>query len=129
MSLAEPGRASELIPHPGARRFDLGFSGPLFAWSLASIGLLGEAGLAWVHERGTALAEQLTASLRERGRDVSPRDRTTLVSWHSDDPEDEVARLAAAGVVVRFLPGRGLVRASVGAWNAEEDLERLLSAL
>jgi L-cysteine/cystine lyase len=129
MSLAEPARASELIAHPGARRFDLGFSGPLLAWSLASVGLLQEAGLDWVHERGAALAERLAGVLRERGREVSPRGRTTLVSWHDPDPEAVVARLAEDGVVVRYLPGRGLVRASVGAWSSEEDLERLLAAL
>jgi len=66
--------------------------------------------------------------LAERGREVAPRGRSTLVSWHSDDPEDEVARLAAAGVVVRQLPGRGLVRASVGAWSNEDDLERVVSS-
>jgi L-cysteine/cystine lyase len=38
-------------------------------------------------------------------------------------------RLAQAGVVVRNLPGRPLLRASVGAWNDESDLERLLAAL
>ena len=32
-------------------------------------------------------------------------------------------------IVVRNLPGRDLVRASVGAWNDAGDLERLLSAL
>jgi hypothetical protein len=26
---------------------------------------------------------------------------------------------------VRDLPGRGLVRASVGAWNSEDEIERL----
>jgi L-cysteine/cystine lyase len=40
-----------------------------------------------------------------------------------------VARLEEAGVVVRFLPGTGLVRASVGYWNTEEDLARLVEAL
>jgi hypothetical protein len=35
--------------------------------------------------------------------------------------------MAAAGVVVRQLPGLGLVRASVGAWTSDEDLERLLA--
>jgi hypothetical protein len=30
---------------------------------------------------------------------------------------------------VRNLPGRGLVRASVGAWNDEGDLDRLVAAL
>ena len=129
MSLAEPGRPSELIPHPGARRFDLAASGPLGAWMLASVELFQDAGLDWVHERGTALAERLATTLRERGIDVSPRDRTTLVSWRADDPEGTVARLAHAGVIVRFLPGRGLVRASVGAWSNEEDLDRLLAAL
>ncbi|MEA2273520.1 MAG: L-cysteine/cystine lyase [Solirubrobacteraceae bacterium] len=129
MSLAEPGRASELIPHPGARRFDLGFSGPLLAWSLASVELIGEAGLDWVHERAATLAERLVAMLTERGREVAPRGRSTLVSWHSDDPEGDVARLADAGVVVRWLPDRGLVRASVGAWSNEDDLERLVAGI
>ena len=35
--------------------------------------------------------------------------------------------MAEGGVVVRQLPGSGLVRASVGAWSSEEDLERLLA--
>ena len=129
MSLADPARPSELVPHPGARRFDLGLSGPLLAWTLASIELIREAGLDWVHDQGAAMAERLAASLRGRGLDVIPRDRTTLVSWRSDDPESVVARLADTGVVVRELPGRGLVRASVGAWSNEDDLERLLAAL
>jgi L-cysteine/cystine lyase len=101
MSLAEPGRASELIPHPGARRFDLGQSGPQLAWSLASLELLLDAGLDWV---------------------------TTRVSWRSAQAEDDVARLAEQGIVVRFLPGLDLVRASVGAWTSDEDLERLVGA-
>ena len=129
MSLADPARPSELVPHPGARRFDLGLSGPLLAWTHASVELFQEAGLDWVHERGTALAERLAESLGDHGHAVIPRDRTTLVSWRSDDAEGAVARLADAGVVVRHLPGRGLVRASVGAWSNEEDLERLLAAL
>jgi selenocysteine lyase/cysteine desulfurase len=29
-------------------------------------------------------------------------------------------------MVVRYIPGRGLIRVSVGAWNSEEELERLL---
>ena len=129
LSLADPARASELIPHPGARRFDLGFSGPLLAWARASVELMREAGPDWVHERGASLAEGLADRLRERGREVAERGRSTLVSWRSDDPEGDVARLSDAGIVVRFLPGRGLVRASVGAWNDETDLERLLDAL
>jgi L-cysteine/cystine lyase len=129
MSLAEPARAFALVPHPGARRFDMGLSAPLVAWSLASLELLQEAGLDWVHGRAASLAAKLAETLVERGREVAPRGPTTLVSWRSDDPEGETARLAEAGVVVRYLPGRGLVRASVGAWSNEDDLERLLGAL
>jgi selenocysteine lyase/cysteine desulfurase len=32
-------------------------------------------------------------------------------------------------VIVRHIPRTRLVRASVGAWNDEGDLERLLAAL
>jgi hypothetical protein len=40
-----------------------------------------------------------------------------------------VAKVAAADVIIRDLPGRGLLRASVGWWSNEDDLERLLAAL
>ena len=55
--------------------------------------------------------------------------RTTLVSWREPDPEAIRDTLRDAGVIVRDLPGTGLVRASVGAWNDASDLDRLLSAL
>jgi len=43
--------------------------------------------------------------------------------------EESRDRLTANGVIVRDLPGRGLVRASVGAWNGESDGERLFAGL
>jgi L-cysteine/cystine lyase len=130
MSLAEPARASELIVHRGARRFDMGVApGPATSWALAAADLLAEAGLDAVTERAASQAERLAGELRSRGRDVAPRGRSTLVSWTSEDAEGEVARLAERGVAVRYLPGRGLVRASVGAWTSDVDLERLLGAL
>jgi len=60
---------------------------------------------------------------------IAPRAATTLVSFEDDDPTATAERLAASGVVVRFLPGTPYVRASVGAWNDEGDLERLLDEL
>jgi L-cysteine/cystine lyase len=129
-SLAEPARASELAVHAGARRFDMGVTpGPATAWGLAAADLLAEAGIGAVAERATTLARQLGEELTGRGREVAPRDDSTLVAWRSDDAEGDVARLADQGVVVRSLPGRGLVRASVGAWASDGDLERLLEAL
>jgi L-cysteine/cystine lyase len=129
MSLVEPSRASEFLVHEGARRFDMGVPpGPATAWALAAIELLQEAGLDWVTTRAADGAGRLAELLAERGLEVVPRGRTTLVSWRSDDAEADVARLAAEGIVVRYLPGLGLVRASVGAWTTGEEIERLARA-
>ena len=129
-SLAEPTRPSELLVHEGARRFDMGVApGPATAWALAAADLLAETGIDRLTERATSQAARLAEELAARGRKVAPRGRSTLVSWRSSDPEDEVHALAAAGVIVRHLPGRGVVRASVGAWTSDGDLERLLDAL
>ncbi len=82
-----------------------------------------------MHERGRTLASQLAEALDERGHAVAPRGDTTLVAFSCADAKDERDRLAERGVIVRDLPGRGQLRASVGAWNDEDDVERLLSAL
>jgi L-cysteine/cystine lyase len=128
-SLEDAANPLDLDVHPGARRLDMGIPPSVMgAWALASLELFEEAGWDAVHERGPALAARLAEMLAEQGREVAPRGNTTLVSWRSDDPEAEVERLAATGVVVRHLPGRELVRASVGAWSSEEDLERVVSS-
>jgi L-cysteine/cystine lyase len=51
------------------------------------------------------------------------------VAWEDPDPEATRDRLAASNIAIRNLPGRSLLRASVGAWNDESDLDRLLGAL
>jgi L-cysteine/cystine lyase len=98
------------------------------AFSLASLQVLEEAGWEAVHARAREQAARLAARLAERGRTVAPRGPTTLVSWEDEDPVATRDRLAEAGVVVRNLPGRPLVRASVGAWTSDDDLDRLLAA-
>jgi len=82
-----------------------------------------------VHERARTLAARLAELLGERGIDVAPRGESTLVSFESADPEAERVRLADGGVALRDIPGRPWLRASVGAWNDEGDLERLLEML
>ena len=128
-SVADPTRALEFEPAAGAPRLDHGFPvGIRSSWALASLELLAQAGWQWVHERAAALAEWLAERLRDRGLDVVPRGRSTLVSWKVSDAQAEVERLAAAGVIMRSIPAaEQLVRASVGAWSSEEELERVVA--
>lgn len=126
-SLADPLKALEFEPAEGVKRLDHGFpAGMRSAWALASLGVLEAAGWDWVHDRAASLAGGLAERLMERGLDVLPRGRSTLVSWRVEDPQGEIERLAGEGVVVRQIPAFGVVRASVGAWNSEEELERLV---
>ena len=75
------------------------------------------------------LAARLATMLTDRGHMVRPRGDTTLVAWECADATAVNERAREAGVLIRELPGRNLLRASVGAWNDESDLERLLAVI
>jgi L-cysteine/cystine lyase len=131
--LADPsaGLASPLVTN--ARRHDT----PLrdlstIAAAVAAFDVLEDAGFAEIHARAAQLAHRLADALAARGAAVTPRGDTTLVSWDAPSDDDAIAtrdRLAAAGVTIRDLPGASRLRASVGAWSTEGDLDRLLAAL
>jgi L-cysteine/cystine lyase len=126
-SLADAHDALESDWAEGVARLDHGFpAGLRSASALASLGVFEAAGWDWVHSRAVSLAARLADALAERGLDVRPRGHSTLVSWVAVDPEAEVARLAGEAVVVRHIPAFGIVRASVGAWSSEEELDRLV---
>jgi L-cysteine/cystine lyase len=130
MTLEEPARGLDSPLRATAARFDTAsLARESMAISLAALEVLERAGWPAVHERGARQGADLAAALAERGHAVAPRDPGPLVSWAVADDEATRDRLAAAGVVLRNLPGRGLLRASVGAWNDESDLDRLLAAL
>ncbi len=113
-----------------ARRYDTpSLSREAVALSVAALGLLERHGLDEVLARGIEQTAALASRLAESGRTVAPRGHSTLVSWEDPEPEATRDRLAATGVTIRNLPGRPLLRASVGAWNDESDLERLLAGL
>jgi L-cysteine/cystine lyase len=130
INLANPGAGFDAVPHAGAARHDApAISLETTAAAIAALDVLGAAGWDAVHERAATLAADLADALTARGREVAPRDRTTLVSWKDPDPAATRVLLAEAGVIIRDLPGTGLLRASVGAWNDASDIDRLLSAL
>jgi len=130
LNLADPDAGLDARPHEDARRFDsMAMNAETVACALAAARLLESAGWAEVHGRARSLAGRLSELLAEKGRRVAPRGDTTLVSFESPDPPGERARLAEQGVVVRNIPGRPWLRASVGAWNDEQDLDRLMRAL
>jgi L-cysteine/cystine lyase len=115
-------------PKAGARRFDATFAP---ASSLAGL----EAALtdlpAGRFDRARELTERCRQILLENGYDVvTEQGQATLVSirW-AGDTADAVARLYERGVIIRELPGTGLLRASVGWWNDGSDLERLAEGL
>ena len=117
------------VPRDGAARFD-----PSLIPSALVAGL--RAALAaqpeWGFELASGAAERCRELLTAAGHEVvMPAERATLVSWRvpAEGSAAVVARLLEAGVIVRDLPGRGLVRASVGWWTSDDDLDRLVSAL
>jgi L-cysteine/cystine lyase len=113
--------------HGDARRFDIGFpAAEHAAWALASLDVLEGAGIAQVQQRAIELAAGLAAKLQARGIAVAARGPSTLVSFETGDPAATVERLRGEGIVTRNLPGTPYVRASVGGWSSEQELERLV---
>lgn len=130
MNLADPDAGIEAHPHEDARGLDaMSLSAETLVCALTALEVLQAAGWQAVHARARTLAGRLAELLTERGRAVAPRGDTTLVSFHSPDPEGEREQLRSQGVILRNIPGRPWLRASVGAWNDQDDLDRLLAAL
>ncbi|HEX4680069.1 MAG TPA: aminotransferase class V-fold PLP-dependent enzyme [Gaiellaceae bacterium] len=115
-------------PKMGAARFDQTFTpaSSLAALEAALLDLPAER-----FTRARELAERCRELLLEHGHDVvTEAGQATLISFRpSGDPAETVAALYERGVVVRELPGTGLVRASVGWWNDDSDLGRLVEGL
>jgi L-cysteine/cystine lyase len=61
---------------------------------------------------------------------VTPPGQSTLVSFRPNgDPKELVDALDARGVIVRDIPGHGVVRVSCGWWTSDDDLERLAAGI
>ncbi|HEY7932833.1 MAG TPA: aminotransferase class V-fold PLP-dependent enzyme [Solirubrobacteraceae bacterium] len=129
-NLENPNAGLDAALHEDARRFDtLSLSAETLACALAAVRLLSGFGFAEIHERACTLAAELAAAVQREGRFLAPRSQSTLVSFSSPDAVAERARLGDQGVILRDIPGLSMLRASVGAWNDERDLQRLIDGL
>ena len=113
------------VPRPGAERFEPNWQAlPLLAGLVAALDVAPD----WCYERSAAMARRCRELLAPHV-EVLPGDATLVAFRPEGDTEELVARLHEQGVVVRDLPGRGIVRASCGWWTNDDDLERLVAGL
>lgn len=130
LNLADANAGLDAVARDDAQAFDTPTLASLApAHAVAMLELFEATGWETIHRHAHDLAELAAGRLRERGRELLPRDRTTLVTWREPNAPERSEALAAAGVIVRYLPGEDLLRASFGGWSDERDLERLLEAL
>jgi L-cysteine/cystine lyase len=115
------------VPKEGAKRFDSGWIPVASLRGLrAAFGVHPE----WRYERAAEAASRCAELLAPRVEVVTPPGHSTLVSFRPNgDPAELVESLQAAGVIVRELPGRNLVRVSCGWWTSEDDLARLAAGV
>ncbi len=114
-------------PTEGAARFDSGSIPPA---SLAGLLTALDAAPEWRFERTRFMAGLCREALRERFDVVTGDEHAGLVSWRANgDATAGVTKLYERGVIVREIPGTGLLRASCGYWTNEDDLERLVAGL
>ena len=116
------------VPRDGAARFEQNWVPAAFIAGL-------EAAIAatpdWRFERARETTDLCREKLLAAGLDVvSEPGQGTLVAWRwPGDTTEAVKRLYDEGVVIRDLPGTGLLRASCGYWTSEDDVTRLVAAL
>lgn len=127
-SQAKYERDGRFEPREGAARFDPGWIPVAFLEALlAALDGLPE----WRFERSREITELCRERLVDEGYDVvTEPGHANLVSWRWEGDTMEVAKqLGEEGVLIRDLPGTGLLRASCGYWTNEDDITRLLAGL
>ena len=124
-------------PQPDARRFQYSnYHRPSVAGLARSIGWLAMyVGFEFVHRRGAALARRTADALAALpGVELlTPRERMAglvtfrIAGWGADAAVDELG--ARVFAIVRSIGSLDAVRASVGFFNAEEELDRFVGAV
>jgi L-cysteine/cystine lyase len=121
--------AGAFTPKPGAARFDCGWlNRAQIEGSLASLAFLDDAGPGRFDRarRQASRARELIARLVDL---VTAQEQATLLTWEAGDAAGESRRLAERGVIVRNVPNLPWVRASIGFWTSDEELEALAAGL
>jgi L-cysteine/cystine lyase len=116
------------VPRPGAARFEQGWIPAAFIAGLeTAIHLAPE----WRFERAREMTDLCREDLEEAGFDVvtEPGHGTLVALRWPGDTKEAVTRLNDEDVVIRDLPGTGLLRASCGYWTSDEDVTRLVEGL
>ncbi|MFN0154220.1 MAG: aminotransferase class V-fold PLP-dependent enzyme [Gaiella sp.] len=116
------------VPRDGAVRFESNW------WSVGvTRGLLAAitARPEWAFARAAETAARCRELLGRHVEVVTPKPHATLVAFRPDGEEAGavVERLRLRDVDVREIPRTGLVRASVGYWTSDGDLERLVEGV
>ena len=116
------------VPRPGAARFEQGWIPAAFIAGLeTAIAIAPE----WRFERAREASDLCRERFAEAGFDVvTEPGQGTLVSIRWPGDAGAVAKaLLEDDVIVRDLPGTGLIRASCGYWTSDEDITRLVAGL
>ena len=118
------------VPTEGAARLDNGtVPAPALGGLVESIAFAEEAS-SRRFDHARKIAERCRQALAERVEVVTEPGQSTLVSFRPNGEAPEtVERLASQGVVVRELPRLGWVRASVGFWTSDDDVDRLVAGV
>ncbi|WP_107288377.1 aminotransferase class V-fold PLP-dependent enzyme [Streptomyces sp. NBRC 110611] len=114
-----------ITPATTARRFD---EPPVFLSYVGaepSLALIGELGVAAIHDHNTGLAAYYREGLAARGLTPRPAPGSAIVS--TPGIADAAGRLAEAGVQVSVRGG--LLRAAFHLYNSTADVDRLLALL
>jgi L-cysteine/cystine lyase len=83
----------------------------------------------WRFERAAEMTSRCIAALPGFEVATEPGQGTLVAFRPERDPVDARERAYERGVVIRDLPGTGLLRASCGYWTSDDDIERLVAAV
>ncbi|MGH3550726.1 MAG: aminotransferase class V-fold PLP-dependent enzyme [Pseudonocardiaceae bacterium] len=122
------------VPNSDATRYEVGTRNlpQIAAFAAAMDWLRGQVGLPWAAARTAAIAERARERLSHgTGFTVlTPEQHCGLVTIRTPLPAEElVRRMAVRGFTVRSLPGYDCVRASIGFFHTEEEVEVLIETL